>query len=555
MSAEPSIETKTLSSLSKVFPDEDIAEQPVCQATALAGETYSFQVAYRAQGVTRTIRGVRVKVESRLEPFVSVRTVGWVPSELPMYPEYEGTLLRSAPGLFPDPLLPVSETEGHLAVPGQWRSLWVGAELGGSIPEGVYPIRIMFEAEDGRLLGEAAFELTLLPAALPDQTLIHTEWFHADCLAVHYNVEVFGEEHWRLMEAYADAATRHGVNMLLTPLFTPPLDTKVGGERPTVQLIDVIKNGESYSFGFGKLRRWVEMCGRVGIRYLEMSHLFTQWGAKHAPKIVAAEDGQPVKLFGWETDASSDAYKAFLDAFLPELVAFLKENGLERRCFFHISDEPHKEHLLSYRSARESVRRHLEDFPIIDALSDYDFYEQGDVPTPIPASNKIAPFLQGNVEPLWTYYCCSQFRKVSNRFFAFPSARNRVIGVQLYKFDIAGFLHWGYNFWFTQYSVSSVDPFHTTDAGCAFPSGDAFLVYPGKDGPIESIRMEVFYEALQDLRALRLLESLIGREETLRLVEEGLAEPLTFDQFPQDAEWLLGLRERVNRRIQEKIVL
>ncbi|MEH7251521.1 DUF4091 domain-containing protein [Neobacillus niacini] len=82
-----------------------------------------------------------------------------------------------------------------------------------------------------------------------------------------------------------------------------------------------------------------------------------------------------------------------------------------------------------------------------------------------------------------------------------------------------------------------MDPFKNTDANYAFPSGDAFLVYPGEDGPIESIRLEVLHEALQDLRALQLLESLVGREQVLALLGEGLYYEITFEQYPQEQEW------------------
>nr|WP_051253595.1 glycoside hydrolase domain-containing protein [Paenibacillus alginolyticus] len=188
---------------------------------------------------------------------------------------------------------------------------------------------------------------------------------------------------------------------------------------------------------------------------------------------------------------------------------------------------------------------------MIDALSDYDFYDKGLVEYPIPANNHMEPFLENNVPNLWTYYCCVQYRDVANRFFVFPSVRNRVLGLQLYKFQIAGFLHWGYNFWYSQYSKKAIDPFRVTDAGQGFPSGDAFLVYPGEQGPVESLRLEVFYEAIQDLRALELLESQIGRDAVLLLLEECLEKPITFSDYPNDADWLLGKREQINRKIAE----
>ena len=168
---------------------------------------------------------------------------------------------------------------------------------------------------------------------------------------------------------------------------------------------------------------------------------------------------------------------------------------------------------------------------------------------PIPASDHIEAFVERGVPDLWTYYCVSQWNQVSNRFFCMPSARNRVLGAQLHRYDLAGFLHWGFNFWYTQFSTRAIDPFRVTDAGGNFPSGDAFLVYPGPDGPLDSIRGEVFREARQDQRALQLLQSRQGRVKTVKLLERGLDEPITMTRYPRDADWLLRMRERCNRRI------
>lgn len=559
------LETRCLSSLSKVFPDEELADAPYGRSEALLNETFSFQVAYRASIRKKKLR---VTIESPLADYITVRTVGLAPSELPIYEGHDDNLLRSAPGLYPDPLIPYSDKEGLSVAAGQWRSLWIGVEpstgaggeasppLGAAgIPAepGTYAIKAAFATEDGLPLGSETFELTLLAARLPEQSLIHTEWFHADCLATYYGIEVFSEEHWLRIQQFVSTAVRHGMNMLLTPLFTPPLDTDVGGERPTVQLVDVEKDGDTYQFNFDKLERWVRLCDSVGIRYLEFSHLFTQWGAKHAPKIMATADGETQRIFGWDTDASGPEYTDFLNQFLPRLTDFIRRHGLEERSYFHVSDEPHLEHLESYRKANEIIKTHLSGFPIIDALSNYAFYENGLVSRPIPGSNHIEPFLAGGVPDLWTYYCCSQYKEVSNRFFAMPSARNRIIAFQLYKFRIAGFLHWGYNFWYSQFSRKPIDPYRVTDAELGFPSGDAFLVYPGEDGPIESIRMEVFYEALQDLRALQLLEGLIGREQVLELLEGSLPQPITFTEYPRDPRWLLDIRSRINVEIMARM--
>ncbi|SEO13129.1 DUF4091 domain-containing protein [Paenibacillus sp. OV219] len=549
----PAFELRTISSLAKVFADEELSAPPHQQASALANETFAFQVAYRSKHL---LKGIQVKVSSTLSDVISIRSVGLVPSELPVYEDHDEHVLRAVPGLFPDPLFEVDTKAGIIAFPSQWRAIWVTVDLGQKQSvAGSHTIELAFETERGELLGSAAFELDVLTAALPKQTLIHTEWFHTDCLATHFGVPVFSEKHWEIIEKYVRTAAKHGMNMILTPVFTPPLDTAVGGERPTVQLVDVnAADDGTYQFGFEKLGRWAQLCRRQGIEYFEISHLFTQWGAKHAPKIIATRsDGQEKQIFGWDTDASGDAYRSFIAQFLPALVDWIKQNNLQQSCYFHISDEPSIDHMESYSSASGMVSEILQEFPIIDALSDYAFYEKGLVKKPIPANNHIEPFIENGVAGLWTYYCCGQYKEVSNRFFSMPSARNRILGIQLYKFQIEGFLHWGYNFWYAQYSTKPIDPFRNTDANYAFVSGDAFLVYPSEDAPVESIRLEVFYEALQDLRALQLLEQLYGREYVLAGLEEGLEKPITFSEYPREAEWLLTKREWVNVQIQARI--
>lgn len=91
------------------------------------------------------------------------------------------------------------------------------------------------------ILGREQFKLEVIGAVLPKQKLIHTEWFHTDCLATHYGVDVSSEEHWRRIDQFVQTAVKFGINMILTPIFTPPIDMVVGGERPTVQLVDVEK--------------------------------------------------------------------------------------------------------------------------------------------------------------------------------------------------------------------------------------------------------------------------------------------------------------------------
>ena len=133
-----------------------------------------------------------------------------------------------------------------------------------------------------------------------------------------------------------------------------------------------------------------------------------------------------------------------------------------------------------------------------------------------------------------------------------PSARNRIIATQLFKFEIEGFLHWGYNFYNSQYSIEPIDPHIITDAKKGFPSGDSFLVYPGENGEaLPSIRLRVFYQALQDLRAFQWLQELKGKQAVLDIIDK--EEAITFKKYPKDSEYIFRMREEVNKAIEKAL--
>ena len=305
------------------------------------------------------------------------------------------------------------------------------------------------------------------------------------------------------------------------------------------------------------VERWVKTARACGVENYEVAHLYTQWGAGHAPKVMGTdENGEYKRLFGWETDSLSDEYRTFLRAFLTAFCAKMEELGVDKKnILFHISDEPSLDHLEPYRAAREQIADLLEGYVVMDALSNFEFYKTGAVQNPIPANNHIDPFLEANVPNLWTYYCCGQGNDVSNRFLAMPTARTRVIGTQFWKYKIAGFLQWGYNFWYAQGSTHAIDPYAITDGDYFVPAGDCFSVYPGPKGqPYETLHLKGFTMALADMRAMYLAEEKCGREAVMAALEGELGEDyergITFSQYPWDAAWLEGVRAKVNALIE-----
>lgn len=562
------LETRILSSLHKVAP-QHCPEAPLTALSGLQNEPLSFQLAYKlAPGEFRT-RPVYPRVESELP--LNMYSVGYVP----VLHTDVGIPDTPAPGgLIGDILLPkkINPELEHKGYPWQtmyfekgekvtlnaandaWQALWFTVnEEGKTIASGSYPIRIsLYDSYTGAKLGESSIEINVIGASLPKQRLKYTNWFHCDCLADFYHVEIFSEPFFEIMRAQVACAVKNGMNMILTPFFTPPLDTPVGDERMTAQLVKVYQINGVYSFDFSLLKKFLDICRQEGMEYFEHSHLFTQWGSKAAPKIMATVDGVEKRILGWDTPADGPEYTAFLDAYLPAVKKFLAGEGLEGKVLFHISDEPDDKNADYYRKAKAVVSRHLAGALCGDALSHYLFYEEGLVETPIVATHHIEEFL-GRCDHLWAYYTGGQIQDgLGNRLLITPPERNRVLGLEMYAHHIEGFLHWAYNNYYDLLSQGLFDP-KFNPCGYNNNPGTTYMVYPGGDGqPLQSTRQKVFAEGILDIRALELLESLAGRAACEELLEKHFGK-VDFHTAPRNPEHLLAFRREVNEAIAKKL--
>ena len=546
------LQTKIVSSLDKCFIDSKLDDfDAISKITVLKNERFSFQLICRMDAPEDFMRQIyKPKIEGKLAKYATIREVKNVPVTMPSFPDcFDDNYLRTTPGIYPDLLLPLVYNDCVFVVKKQLKSLWIDIDfrdVADAIEAGESTLKISCCAGED-VVSSAEVTVDVLDAVLPPQELVLTQWFHCDGLAQYYNCDVWSERHWEIVENFAKVAVNNGINLLLTPLLTPSLDTYEGGERLTTQLVGISKNADKYTFDFTLLDRWIDMCDRIGIKYFEISHFFTQWGARHAPKVMATVDGEYKRIFGWETEATSCEYVSFLRSLISAFLTHMKARGDDKRCFFHISDEPSKDQLSSYQAAKDSIADLLEDYVIMDAISNYEFYQQGVVKTPIPCNDHIKPFIDGKVPGLWTYYCCSQWKDVSNRFIAMPSYRTRSIGMQMYKYDVVGFLQWGYNFYNTWQSYQPLDPYGDNSGHDWVPSGDTYSVYPTHNGTaFESLRIIVFHEALQDMRAMKLAETYVGKEAVVEAIDKAFGTNIDFNTCAHSVKQMQAVRDAVN---------
>ena len=406
----------------------------------------------------------------------------------------------------------------------------------------------MTSLDKNEVVAEEIFTLRVIDSALPEPDYFYTNWFHIDCVADMYGVKLYTPTFYRVFDEYIRNMTAHRQNTLLLPAFTPALDTEVGEERMNVQLVDIERTEDSWSFGFQRMRRFVRHAKKCGIKYFEHCHLFSQWGAKAAPNIY---DNTGKRIFGYDTAATGKEYSEFIRAYLRAFLDFAAEEGIKDSLIFHISDEPTANQKADYRAAREVISEVLSGYPISDAMFDCSFYDEGIVEQPILSMYYYNDIEEASCPSAWLYYTGGEL-DTSNRKITNTAAATRVLGLHMYKYKSLGFLHWAYNFYYDRSSIGFADPKINPCAYRLFP-GVVYLEYPinekGRRTVVPSIREKLMAEAMDDLRALRLLEARIGREAVISLCEEKLGR-INVRIIPT-GESLREFREIINAKLAE----
>ena len=269
---------KQVSSLEKVRSTDALNHVEIHNKTVMQGERFSYQICVRCDERLQLL----TEVESPLTGCISLYHMREVPMDAPVTEEFDTPedYITLNPGLMPDLLIPMEETDYQLSIGQKAKTIWVKVDIPKDMEPGTYAIKIKMTINQngGKYVGTfyQNMRIEVIPAVMPAQKLIYTRWFYADCFAVAHAVEIYSEKHWDLIDKYIAAAADTGINMILIPTHTPPLDTEIGTARPCVQLIDIEKCDTKYVFGFDKFRRFIDIC-KKNMDYVIIDSPRTGW--------------------------------------------------------------------------------------------------------------------------------------------------------------------------------------------------------------------------------------------------------------------------------------
>ena len=470
----------------KVFQDARAPQAPRTAALRAARNEYEpAQIAFRA---ARPLAGVRIEL-APLRRAGGQATIGgddlrWnFVGFIPLAKNTRGSekiRLRAAPCRVPDPLL----EDRTIDVPADsTQPVWITVHVPTEAPPGLYRGQVAVVAGDQRAV--VPIEFTVDPFTLPDERhLLVTNWFNTGNIAKAHKVEPWSEEFWTVLKRYARNMAAHRQNVVYTPW----------------SLIEITRGADGkLAFDYARFDRFVELFLKAGVAgRIEITHVGHfgpgGWGGTEIVlRKVTATDQKTGKRVSLDPPDG-------LAPLLADLQQHLQDRGWLQRAMIHVADEPSINNIESWHKASSFVHRAAPKLRRIDAIETIDFTGALEVWVP-----KLSHFdrwraayeIRRDGNEFWYYICCHPYGSVyPNRFLDYPLSRVRVLHWVNFAERLDGYLHWGLNFW-------GSDPFGTP--GDRLPPGDTHVIYPGKDGPLDSIRWEIQLQSIEDYEYLHLL--------------------------------------------------
>lgn len=534
-----------LSRLTKKLPYEKLQGEGVSRLLAYGDET-SFILDITSEQIL--IDGKLKLSCSDKSLSVEVYRIAYVPSVQAARDDHDDYVISDKAGLYPDRLEKLDLNVVRI-IPHIHNQFFITIKGFNAIEKRQYGFSSTF-LNAGKKMGYRSIIVDYVPVSLPKSEMLYTNWLHCDSIAAAHNVKPFGKSFYKILKSYLNLAVKSGMNILLVPLITPPLDTYYKGYRKDVQLADISYRDGIYFFDFDRLGRFIDFAVECGINKFEFPPFFSQWDANYAAPVTITENGRKKRVFGWKTKSDDREYLSFLSGMLSVLREYLVKRNLLEKCYFHICDEAHDKNGL-YDKFRAVVTDNLKGGKFLDTSIKYAPSENSEICDVLSISEADKAIEAGHC-PSAVYYCWVDYKNyVSNRFFSMPLSRTAVIWLQLYLNDCKLLLHWGFNFYQDFLSHYYLDPNGVSDLGGVFPSGDAFIVYPDvpNHSAVSSLRLEAIGYGHKLYRLLLSFEKAFGKESAKEVLREfGMN---GYERYPHDDNWLFSLESRLISQLSE----
>jgi len=448
-------------------------------------------------------------------------------------------LIRPAPARFPDYL---SDERQCAISKDALKAVYVTIEIPRDAEPGDYQSEITIKAGDASV--SLPLELTVYPPMLPDDRhVMVTEWFSTSRFGKHHNLDPADSEAiLKMLKIYAENMAEHRQNVF----------------RISMELVrSSLTSDGKLDFDFSRFDQWAQVFWDTGRMDLLETGFVARFGEDgwSGTEIVLRDFRVKDESTGKSKTLSGEE---FLPQFLPAFVKHLREKGWLEKTVFHICDEPSNHNIMAWREASDFVHRHAPELRRLDAIESAHCLDRLEIWVPkldyLSTWQEMYEEAQRQGYEMW-FYTVGIFQRGSlpNKTADVPLIESRIMHWLNYRFDLKGYLHWGFNAW-------TDDPFNKPGQH----RGDGWHVYPKADGLLDSLRWEQMRNGLQDYECLWLLQSKIEQmRATLSDRVSGLIEPSrrgveiaaqvvnTYTEYSRDPEVLYAARRQAIDEIME----
>ncbi len=387
---------------------------------------------------------------------------------------------RQAPAKFPDYLM--AEKQINLDK-GVFKPVWITISIPENTKEGSYSGRITVKC----LQGEQSIPISIqvYPLTLSSKrNLKVTEWYSTGRFAKFHGIEEQYSDAWfAMLEKYAENMASHRQNVFQVPANSIIIKKSATGDL---------------EFDFSRFDQIAQVFWNTGkMDYLETGELATFGEKRFASTkitfkdfpVILKESGEKIIMPGDEV----------IPHFLPAFENHLRKKGWLNKTIFHVKDEPSHHNAHSWIEVSRAIHQHAPDLRRIDALCTSFVLDDIEIGCPkldaLDAGYEVFRKWQEKGNELW-FYTVGIFMgsMYPNKTIDMPLIGNRILHWLNYKYDVKGYLHWGWNQWVD-------DPYNDTGEH----TGDGYHVYPIKDGILNSIRWEQMRNGIQDYECFYML--------------------------------------------------
>ena len=393
----------------------------------------------------------------------------------------ENAVTRKAPAKFPDYLMDEKEVDLNA---GKFQAAWLTMKIPEAVMPGTFFGNITVRCRQGEQ--KIPIRVKIFPLTLPDaRHLKVTEWYTTQHFGKFHGITTqYSPEWFGMLRRYAENMAEHRQNVFEVPMNS----------------IRITRNREGcLEFDFSRFDQIAQVFWDTEkMDYLETGELakFKEGGFASTEivfidfPVTASETGEIITMSGNEV----------IPYLLPAFEIHLRQKGWLNKTFFHIKDEPSHHNALDWINASSYIHKYAPDLKRMDAVTTSFLFGNIEIAVPkldhLDAGYNIYRNEQQKGNELWFYTVgIYQASLYPNKTIDMPLIDSRLLHWINYRYDLPGYLHWGWNQW-------NDDPF--LDAGMHV--GDAWHVYPSKDGVLNSLRWEEMRNGIQDYECFVMLE-------------------------------------------------